>query len=53
MIPTVSVVINTYNRARTLPATLAAMAWQRHPRFEVIVVNGPCLLYTSPSPRDS
>jgi glycogen(starch) synthase len=41
MIPTVSVVINTYNRARTLPATLAAMAWQRHPRFEVIVVNGP------------
>lgn len=41
MLPSVSVVINTYNRAKTLPATLEAMAWQRHPRFEVIVVNGP------------
>lgn len=41
MLASVSVVINTYNRARTLEATLAAMAWQRHPRFEVIVVNGP------------
>jgi glycosyltransferase involved in cell wall biosynthesis len=37
----VSVIINTYNRARMLEATLAAMAWQRHPQFEVIVVNGP------------
>ena len=41
MLPSVSVVINTYNRAKTLPATLEAMSWQRHPNFEVIVVNGP------------
>lgn len=36
-----SVIINTFNRARTLPTTLEAMLWQRHPHFEVIVVNGP------------
>lgn len=41
MAPAASVIINTYNRARTLPATLEAMLWQRHPHFEVIVVNGP------------
>jgi glycogen(starch) synthase len=37
----VSVVISTYNRASVLPATLDALAWQRHDDFEVIVVNGP------------
>jgi glycogen synthase len=36
-----SVVINTYNRANTLPDTLKAMSWLRYPAFEVIVVNGP------------
>ena len=71
----ISVVINTYNRAASLPRTLAALRHQRHGDFEVVVVNGPstdgtaelletwrdacvirrcpCLLYTSPSPRDS
>ena len=36
-----SIVINTYNRAHTLPRTLASLAGLRHPRFEVIVVDGP------------
>ena len=37
----VSLVINTYNRAKSLRVTLESMNWLRHPRFEVIVVNGP------------
>ena len=37
----ISVVINTYNRATSLPRTLAALRQQRHDDFEVVVVNGP------------
>jgi glycosyltransferase involved in cell wall biosynthesis/GT2 family glycosyltransferase len=37
----VSVVINTYNRGRSLRQTLEALRYQTHPDFEVIVVNGP------------
>jgi glycogen synthase len=36
-----SVVIVTYNRANLLGAALASLRSQRHPQFEVIVVNGP------------
>ncbi len=39
--PAVSVVVNTFNRASTLPATLAGLRQLRYPVFEVIVVNGP------------
>jgi glycosyltransferase involved in cell wall biosynthesis/GT2 family glycosyltransferase len=37
----VSVVISTYNRATSLAQTLAALQWQRHRDFEVVVVDGP------------
>nr|WP_314073700.1 glycosyltransferase [uncultured Roseococcus sp.] len=37
----VSVVVNTYNRAATLRDTLKGLTGLRYPRFEVIVVNGP------------
>ena len=36
-----SVVIVTYNRANLLSAALASLRRQRHPQFEIIVVNGP------------
>lgn len=36
-----SIVINTLNRAHTLPAALESLQWLRYPHFEVIVVNGP------------
>lgn len=36
-----SVVINTYNRAASLPTTLEALRFQTFADFEVIVVNGP------------
>lgn len=36
-----SVVINTYNRAKTLAATLDSLRYLRHDNFEVVVVNGP------------
>ncbi len=36
-----SVVIVTYNRANLLSAELASLRRQRHPQFEIIVVNGP------------
>lgn len=40
--PKISVVINTYNRAHTLPRTLASLKFLRYlGEFEVIVVNGP------------
>jgi glycosyltransferase involved in cell wall biosynthesis len=39
--PRVSVVINTYNRAATLPQALLGLAYQTYSNFEVIVVNGP------------
>jgi glycogen(starch) synthase len=39
--PAVSVVINTYNRARSLQSVLAALPRQNYSPFEVIVVNGP------------
>lgn len=37
----ISVVINTYNRASSLPRTIAALRQQRYDDFEVVVVNGP------------
>ena len=40
-LPTVSVIINTLNRAPYLANTLAALKLQRYADFEVIVVNGP------------
>jgi hypothetical protein len=39
--PLVSVVINTYNRCRTLKCALASLRQLNYPRFEVVVVNGP------------
>ena len=38
----VSVVINTYNRAKSLRDTLQALRYQTHDAFEVVVVKGPC-----------
>ena len=38
----VSVVIPTYNRANSLPATLDGLLQQTYAEFEVIVVAGPC-----------
>jgi len=38
---TCSVVINTYNRASSLPATLDGLTRQTYEDFEVVVVNGP------------
>jgi len=37
----VSVVINTYNRAESLRLTLDSLSQLEYPHFEVIVVNGP------------
>src|SRR5262249_40897971 len=37
-----SVVINTYNRAGSLPNTLRGLRQQTHDDFEVAVVKGPC-----------
>ncbi len=37
----ISIVINTYNRAASLSATLQSLRRLNYPRFEVIVVNGP------------
>jgi len=39
--PTVSVVVNTYNRAAWLDDALRGLAGLDYPAFEVIVVNGP------------
>ena len=39
--PRVSVVINTYNRARRILATLEGLDRQTYRNFEVLVVNGP------------
>jgi glycosyltransferase involved in cell wall biosynthesis/GT2 family glycosyltransferase len=36
-----SVVVNTLDRADVLEAALSGLMQQRHPRFEIIVVNGP------------
>ena len=41
MTRTVSVVINTYNRAESLALTLDGVRRLDHPSFEVVVVNGP------------
>jgi len=38
----VSVVINTYNRGKSLRDTLKALRYQTHVAFEVVVVKGPC-----------
>jgi glycosyltransferase involved in cell wall biosynthesis/GT2 family glycosyltransferase len=37
-----SVVINTYNRAKSLPNTLRGLRQQTQDDFEVVVVKGPC-----------
>lgn len=39
--PRISVVVNTYNRARCLRTCLDALRYQTYCNFEVIVVNGP------------
>lgn len=39
--PSFSIIINTYNRAHTLPNTLDSLRKLRYKNFEVIVVNGP------------
>ncbi len=40
--PRVSIVINTLNRAESLPTTLESLQWVAYPgEFEVVVVNGP------------
>src|SRR5690242_993998 len=38
-----SVVINTYNRAPLLRNAIASLLRLRHPRYEIVVVNGPSL----------
>ena len=38
---TVSIVINTLNRANLLRATLDSFSWLKYTEFEVVVVNGP------------
>jgi len=43
---TFSIVINTYNRAESLARTLRSLAYLRYPRYEVIVVPGPCTDHT-------
>ncbi|TCS98798.1 hypothetical protein EDC36_104222 [Tepidimonas ignava] len=40
--PRFSVIINTYNRAASLVRTLDALQRLRYPRYEIIVVAGPC-----------
>ena len=62
----VSVVVTLFNYGGYLPECLGSVAAQTHPRLELIVVDDAssddsaalaqawlCLLYTSPSPRDS
>jgi hypothetical protein len=39
--PHFSVIVNTYHRAHSLSATLAALAGLRWPLFEIIIVTGP------------
>ena len=39
--PGISVVVNTYNRAHRIPATLEGLSRQAYANFEVVVVNGP------------
>lgn len=41
-----SIVINTLNRADSLRKTLQSLEWLANPRFEVIVVPGPCTDHT-------
>lgn len=40
-VPLFSVVINTYNRASSLPQTLEGLRYLNYPAVEVVVVNGP------------
>ncbi len=44
--PTVSVVVNTYNRAESLRRTLASLRQLDYPNFEVVVVDGPSTDHT-------
>lgn len=47
MPPKVSIVINTYNRAKSLENTLQSLSYLDYRDFEVIVVNGPSTDSTS------
>ena len=44
--PSVSVIVNTYNRADHLKRLLDCLAYQTYQNFEVIVVNGPSTDHT-------
>jgi glycosyltransferase involved in cell wall biosynthesis len=46
VLPPVSVVVNTLDRAEALAALLSACQQLTYPRFEVIVVHGPCSDHT-------
>ncbi|HBX79408.1 MAG TPA: hypothetical protein DEG43_17345 [Acidimicrobiaceae bacterium] len=46
MNPSVSIVVNTLNRAEALRDLLNALAHQRYDNFEVVVVNGPSTDHT-------
>lgn len=45
--PSISVVVNTYNRAQVLSSCLTALLHQKYDDFEIIVVNGPSTDRTS------
>ncbi|GEM_PF-921593 len=48
LFPSISIVINTFNRAATLQQTLESLRWLKYKGdFEVIVVNGPSTDHTS------
>ena len=54
----VSVIITAYNSMDYLPETLESVLRQTFTDFEILLVDdgsldGTCLLYTSPSPRDT
>ena len=45
--PSISVIVNTYNRAEVLSSCLTALLHQKYDDFEIIVVNGPSTDRTS------
>jgi glycogen(starch) synthase len=45
--PSVSVIINTLDRAASLDHTLAGVRRMRYPSFEILVVPGPCADHTA------
>ena len=48
----VSIITSCYNREATIRGAIESVLEQDYPYIEYIVVDGACLLYTSPSPRD-